>query len=111
MFDVVHPDVELLASGRLERSLERGRMVLELLIDLGIPVAFARTRVMPCLVTPREQVKALQIRRTTAALELEEVIYAGAGEPVAYSRDLFMPDALDVEAMRSFDATKPTPIR
>ena len=86
-------------------------MVLDVLVDLGIPVAFARTRVMPCLVTPREQVgKALQIRRTTAALELEEVIYAGAGEPVAYSRDLFVPDALDVQVMRSLDARSPTPI-
>lgn len=112
MFDVVHPDVGLPPTSRLERSLERGRMVLDVLIDLGVPVAFARTRVMPCLLTPREQVgKALQIRRTTAALELEEVIYAGAGDPVAYSRDLFVPDALDVQVMRSLDATKPTPIR
>ena len=112
MFDVVHPDVGLPSTSRLERSLERGRMVLDVLIDLGVPVAFARTRVMPCLLTPREQVgKALQIRRTTAALELEEVIYAGAGDPVAYSRDLFVPDALDVQVMRSLDATKPTPIR
>ena len=112
MFDVVHPDVGLPSTSRLERSLEQGRMVLDVLIDLGVPVAFARTRVMPCLLTPREQVgKALQIRRTTAALELEEVIYAGAGDPVAYSRDLFVPDALDVQVMRSLDATKPTPIR
>jgi GntR family transcriptional regulator len=112
MFDVVHPEVVLPPTPRLERSLERGRMVLDVLIELGVPVAFARTRVMPRLVTPREQVgKALQIRRTTAALELEEVIYAGAGDPVAYSRDLFVPDALDVQVMRSLDATKPTPIR
>ncbi len=112
MFDVVHPDVKLPPTSRLERSLERGRMVLDVLIELGVPVAFARTRVMPCLVTPREQVgKALQIRRTTAALELEEVIYVGAGDPVAYSRDLFVPDALDVQVMRSLDATRPTPIR
>ena len=65
-------------------------MVLDILIDLGIAVAFARTRVMPTLVTPREQVgKALGMRRTTAALELEEVIYAaGGGDAVASSRDL-----------------------
>jgi GntR family transcriptional regulator len=112
MFDVAHPDLELPAPPRLERSLERGQMVLDVLIDLGVPVAFARTRVVPCLVAPREQVgKALQIRRTTAALELEEVIYTGAGDPVAYSRDLFVPGALDVQVMRSLDATAPTPIR
>jgi hypothetical protein len=66
---------------------------------------------MPCLVTPREQVgKALQIQRTTAVLELEEVIYVGGGEPVAYSRDLFAPGALDVHVMRSLEAFSPTPI-
>jgi GntR family transcriptional regulator len=111
MFDVVHPAVELPSTLRLERTLERGRMVLDVLVDIGIPVAFARTRVMPRLVTPREQAgKALQMRRTTAALELEEVIYAGGGDPVAYSRDLFAPGALDVQVMRSLDATSPRPI-
>jgi GntR family transcriptional regulator len=111
MFDVVPPTVQLPGTSRLERRLESGRMVLDILIDIGIAVAFARTRVMPCLITPRERVgKALGIRRTTAALELEEVIYAGGGDPVAYSRDLFAPGALDVHVMRSVDAIRPTPI-
>src|SRR5204863_462860 len=83
-------------------KLEAGKMVLDVLIELDVPIGFARTRVMPCLVTPREQVgKALGIHRTTAALELEEVIYVGGGNPVAYSRDLFAPGALDVHVMRT----------
>ena len=111
MLDVSHPVVDLPSAERLERILEAGKMVLDVLIELGIPIGFARTRVMPCLVTPREQVgKALEIRRTTALLELEEVIYVGGGEPVAYSRDLFAPGALDVLVMRSLDALCPTPI-
>ena len=111
MFDVVHPSVELPEARTLLRRLEGGQMVLDVLIDRGVPIGFARTRVMPCLVTPREQVgKALQIHRTTASLELEEVIYLGGGEPVAYSRDLFSPEALDVQVMRSLDAGGPRPI-
>jgi GntR family transcriptional regulator len=112
MFDIVHPSVELPPTPKLERKLEAGSMVLDLLIELGVAVAFARTRVLPTLVTPREQVgKALGVRRATAALELEEVVYAaGDGDPVAYSRDLFAPGALDVHVMRSFDATHPMPI-
>jgi GntR family transcriptional regulator len=111
MFDVVHPSVELPPMARFEKKLASGLMVLDVLIELGIAVAYARTRVMPCLVTPREQVgKALGMRRTTAALELEEVIHAGSGDPIAYSRDLFAPGALDVHVMRSLDATSPTPI-
>ncbi len=110
MFDVVHPEVELPSTARLERRLEAGQMVLDVLIERGVPVAFARTRVMPCLVTPREQLgKALGARRTIAALELAELFYAG-GEPVAYARDLFAPGALDVHVIRSLDATSPTPI-
>ena len=111
MFDVTHPAIELPEIRVLERQLAAGKMVLDVLIELGIPIGFARARVMPCLVTPREPAgKALEIRRTTAALELEEVIYVGGGEPVAYSRDLFAPGALDVRVMRSLDAVSPTPI-
>jgi DNA-binding GntR family transcriptional regulator len=111
MFDVPHPSVPLPGGRRLERRLQDGHMVLDLLIDAGIAVAFARTHVIPCLLTPRDKHgRALEIRRTTAALELEEVIYTASSEPVAYSRDLFTEGALDVRVMRSLDATSPTPI-
>jgi hypothetical protein len=86
-------------------------MVLDLLAELGIAVAFARTHVIPRLVSPRERVgKALAIKRATAALELEEVIYTSGGDPVAYSRDLWAPGALDVRVMRFLDATRPRAI-
>jgi DNA-binding GntR family transcriptional regulator len=111
MFDISHPAVKLPSTERLGPTLEGGKMVLDVLIDLGIPIGFARTRVMPYLATPREQIgKALQIRRTTALLELEEVIYVGSAEPIACSRDLFAPGLLDVLVMRSLDAISPTPI-
>ena len=111
MFDVPHPSVPLPTGPRLERRLQDGHMVLDLLIDAGIAVAFARTHVIPCLLTPRDKLgKALEIRRATAALELEEVMYTAASEPMAYSRDLFGQGALDVRVMRSLDATRPTPI-
>jgi GntR family transcriptional regulator len=111
MFDVPHPSMRLPSSDRFERMLESGRMVLDILIESGVAVAFARTHVIPCLVTPREQSgKALGFRRATAALALEEVIYTASSEPVAYSRDLFSHGALDVRVMRFLDARSPTPI-
>jgi DNA-binding GntR family transcriptional regulator len=111
MFDIVHPSIELPETKVLTRKLESGRMVLDVLIGLEVPIGYARTRVMPCLVTPREQLgKALQLPRATAALELEEVIYAADGNPVAYSRDLFAPEAHDVHVMRSLDPVTPAPI-
>jgi GntR family transcriptional regulator len=111
MFDVVRPDVALPDEARLRATLERGRMVLDVLIEIGVPVTFARTRANPTLLTGRERAgKLLGIRRTTAALELEELIYAGPGEPVAYSRDLFAPGAIDVMVMRSLESPRPAPV-
>jgi len=110
MFDVVHPAIQLPAEDRLRSALERGQMVLDVLIAAGVPVTFARTRVMPALLTPRERAgKLLGIRRTTAGLELEELIFAGRDDRVAYSRDLFAPGGIEVMVMRSLDS--PTPAR
>ena len=43
-------------------------------------------------------------------LELEELIYAGRDERVAYSRDLFAPGGIDVMVMRSLESTRPAPV-
>jgi GntR family transcriptional regulator len=111
MFDVVHPKVSLPDDAQLRVALERGEMVLDVLIGLGVPVTYARTRVIPSLLSPRERAgKLLGVRRTTAVLELEELIYAGRDERVAYSRDLFAPGGLDVAVTRSLESTRPTPI-
>ncbi len=111
MFDVVHPKVSLPNDNELRAALERGQMVLDVLIGLGVPVTYARTRVIPSLLNPRERAgKLLGVRRTTAVLELEELIYAGRDERVAYSRDLFAPGGLDVAVTRSLESTRPTPI-
>ena len=110
MFDVVHPSIELGPEDRFRSALEEGQMVLDVMIALRIPVTFARTRVIPALLTPRERAgKMLGIRRTTAGLELEELIFAGRDDRVAYSRDLFAPGGIEVMVMRSLES--PTPAR
>jgi GntR family transcriptional regulator len=111
MFDVVHPSVRLPDEDILRTALEQGQMVLDLLIGLGVPVTFARTRVIPSLLGPRERAgNLLGVTRTTAVLELEELIYAGRDEPIAYSRDLFAPGGIDVMVMRSLESTRPSPV-
>jgi GntR family transcriptional regulator len=109
MFDVVHPQIAL-AVDDLRVALARGQMVLDVLIAIGVPVTYARTRVMPTLLTARERAgKLLGIRGTTAGLELEELIFAGRDDRVAYSRDLFAPGGIEVMVMRSLES--PTPAR
>jgi len=108
MFDIVHPQISLPDDDRLRASLQRGRMVLDVLIELGVAVAFARTRVLPVLLTPRERAgKLLGVHRTTSGLELEELIFAGRDERVAYSRDLFAPGGIEVMVMRSLESPRP----
>jgi DNA-binding GntR family transcriptional regulator len=111
MYDVVHPEIALPALERLQSSLAGGQMVLDVMIEIGVPITFARTRVLPALVSGRESSgKRLGISGTTACLELEELIFASRDVPVAYSRDLFAPGGIDVMVMRSLDAPKPARI-
>jgi DNA-binding GntR family transcriptional regulator len=111
MFDVVHPSVSLPGDEELQRTLAEGKMVLDVLIDAGVPVTYARTRVMPSLIGPRDrQGKLLGVSATQAVLELEELIYAGRDDRVAYSRDLFAPGGIDVMVMRTLESTRPAPV-
>jgi GntR family transcriptional regulator len=108
MYDVVHPSIDLPDIADLRAELERGRMVLDVLIDIGVPVTYARTRVMPAVLSARERAgKLLGITGTTAGLELEELIFAGRDDRVAYSRDLFAPGGIEVMVMRSLDSPRP----
>ncbi len=108
MFDAVHPAIDLPAGDRLHSALEGGEMVLDLLIAAGVPITYARTRVHPALLSPRQRSgRQLGVHRTTAGLELEELIFAGRDQPVAYSRDLFAPGGIEVMVMRSLDSPAP----
>jgi len=108
MYDVVHPSIALPELEALRVEVEQGRMVLDVLIDIGIPVTYARTRVMPAVLTARERAgKLLGVTGTTAGLELEELIFAGRDDRVAYSRDLFAPGGIEVMVMRSLDSPRP----
>ena len=111
MFDVVHPSVSLPGDDAFREDLEQGSMVLDVLIELGVPVTYARTRVIPSLLSQRDRAgKLLGVRGTEAVLELEELIFAGRDERIAYSRDLFAPGGLDVMVLRSLELTRPAPV-
>jgi DNA-binding GntR family transcriptional regulator len=108
MVDVVRPGIELPDPARLRAPLERGAMVLDLLLEHGIPVAFARTRVQPRLVGARERAgRDLGLERGTALLELEEVMHLATGEAVQHSIDLFGPAGLDLHVIRYLMSASP----
>ncbi len=111
MADVVHPDIALPSESALRRAFERGEMIMDVLLAQGVPIAFATTRVLPRLITPRERVGQLfGVTRTTAVLELEETIHVTSGEVVHHSRDLFGPGGMDLHVVRGLDVERPAQV-
>jgi len=111
MTDVVHPDIELPPAPALRRAFERGEMILDVLLAQGVPIAFATTRVLPRLISPRDRVGQLfGVPRTTAVLELEETIHVTTGDVVHHSRDLFGPGGMDLHVVRGLDVERPAQV-
>jgi GntR family transcriptional regulator len=110
MRDVVHPEVELPAPAKLSQALERGQMVLDVLKEQGIPVAYARTHITARSVSAGDPVgSALGVSGTSAALELEHVTCTSDGVPVEHSTDIFLPGRLDLHVMRQLEEPPPVP--
>ncbi|HYV14979.1 MAG TPA: GntR family transcriptional regulator [Conexibacter sp.] len=111
MLDIVHPDIALPPTARLRRTLERGAMVLDVLLAEGVPVAFANTRIDATLVGADDtRGAALGVRRPTAMLELEETVHVRTGAAVQRSTDLFAPGGLDLRVMRQLELERPEPV-
>jgi DNA-binding GntR family transcriptional regulator len=110
MRDVVHPDIELPSAGRLRRALDRGQMVLDVLLKQGVPVSYTRAHIGARVLTRRDRVgAALQVADATAALEIEHVTCTSEGTPVEHSIDVFLPRSLDLHVMRYLGDQPPVP--
>ncbi len=101
MRDIIHPQMELPAADELRAAIASGRMVLDVLVERGEQIAFARTQVRPRLVEPGGRLgEALGATRVTAALELVELIHTAGGEAVQYSISVFAPGSVDLHVIR-----------
>ena len=86
-------------------------MVLDVLLEHGVGVAFAVTRVRPLLIGSRERVgRALGVQGATAVLELEEIMHLASGEAVQHSSDTFAPGGIDLQVRRNLDVAAPAPL-
>ena len=56
MRDVVHPDVELPSAARIKSQLEKGEMVLDILLKQGVPVAYTRAHITARVLTKRDRI-------------------------------------------------------
>jgi DNA-binding GntR family transcriptional regulator len=110
MRDVVHPAVELPAPGRLRQALERGEMVLDILLKLGVPVAYTRAHISARVLSRRDRVgRALGVSDTVAALDIDHVTCTAEGTPVEHSTDVFLPRSLDLHVIRWLEDSPPVP--
>jgi DNA-binding GntR family transcriptional regulator len=110
MRDVVRPDIRLPPPAKLRQALERGQMVLDVLLKQGVPVSHNRSHIRPRVLTGRDRVgKALGVSKATAALEIEHVTCIADGAPVEHSTDIFLPRSLDLHVVRWLEEVPPVP--
>jgi len=111
MRDIVRPGIELPPEKRLRRAMETGSMVLDVLLEQGVQIAFAVTHVRPRLIGARERAgRALEVQGATAVLELEEIMHVGSGEAVQHSSDTFAPGGIDLQVRRNLEVAAPAPL-
>jgi GntR family transcriptional regulator len=110
MTDVLPAD--LIPAGKVRECLSSHQMVLDLLLDEGIPVAFSEVEVSAALLDPGQPAAAfLGLDQPTAALMLTETMYldgAGSaeGRPVQWSRNYFLPGKLSLRLVRDTPANR-----
>lgn len=111
MEDTIPPEVNLPAERALRRAMQRGDMMLDVLIRQKESIAYATTHITPRLVAPREALgKAFSITRPTAVLELEERFHRMSGAVIYFSRDIFAEGGLNLHVLRWLDAARPAQI-
>ena len=104
MVDVLPAD--LVPAGKLQDCLSSRQMVLDLLLDEGIPVAFSEVEVSTTLLDPGGPAgRVLGLDQPAAALLLTETIYldgavSAEGRPVQWSRNYFLPGKLSLRLVR-----------
>jgi GntR family transcriptional regulator len=108
MTDVLPAD--LIPAARVRECLSSHQMVLDLLLDEEIPVAFSEVEVSAALLDPAQPAGAsLALGQPVASLMLTETIYldgaaSAEGRPVQWSRNYFLPGKLTLRLVRDTPA-------
>jgi GntR family transcriptional regulator len=102
MLDTVSPAAISLDDDVLLERLLAGAMVMDVLVEAGVPVAFARTEVdARTLGEDARFASVLGGDRRSSALILTETMHLSDGTPVQHSVNAFAPGRLRLHIMRS----------
>jgi GntR family transcriptional regulator len=110
MIDVLPAD--MVPVGKVKECFSSRQMVLDLLLDEGIPVVFSEVEVSAVLLDPRQPAgRSLGLNKRTAALMLTETMYldgavSAEGRPVQWSRNFFLPGRLSLRLVRDTPADR-----
>ena len=110
MIDVIPAD--LMPAGKLTERLTPHQMVLDLLLDEGIPVAFSEVEISTALLDPGHPAgRSLGLSQPAAALMMTETMYldsavSAEGRPVQWSRNYFLPGKLSLRLVRDMPANR-----
>ncbi len=109
MVDTIHPSIDLPPADELRAELEQhGSMLLDILIGLGVAVAFSNTSIGASLIGPGDTVgDALGVTGPTAVLSLEEIHRVTSGQVTHHSHDIFAPAGIDLRVVRWVEAQRP----
>ena len=110
MIDVLPAD--LIPAAKVRQLLSPSQMMLDLLLDEGIPVAFSEVEISTALLDRGQLAGAsLGLNQPAAALLLTETMYldsavAAEGRPVQWSRNYFLPGKLSLRLVRDTPANR-----
>ena len=110
MIDVIPAD--LMPAGKLTERLTAHQMVLDLLLDEGIPGAFSEVEISTALLDSGHPAgRSLRLSQPAAALMMTETMYldsavSGEGRPVQWSRNYFLPGKLSLRLVRDMPANR-----
>jgi GntR family transcriptional regulator len=110
MTDVLPAD--LIPAETVRQRLTPHQMVLDLLLDEGIPVAFSEVEIGTVLLDPgRPAGRSLGQSQPAAALVLTETMYldsavSAEGRPAQWSRNYFLPGKLSLRLVRDTPANR-----
>jgi GntR family transcriptional regulator len=110
MIDVLPAD--LIPAAKVRQLLSPSQMMLDLLLDEGIPVAFSEVEISTALLDPGQPAgNSLGLNQPAAALLLTETMYldsavAAEGRPVQWSRNYFLPGKLSLRLVRDTPANR-----
>jgi GntR family transcriptional regulator len=110
MIDVLPAD--LIPAAKVRQLLSPSQMMLDLLLDEGIPVAFSEVEISTALLDPGQPAgTSLGLNQPAAALLLTETMYldsavAAEGRPVQWSRNYFLPGKLSLRLVRDTPANR-----